>query len=387
MQVAGQLCYNAEMQAQLPQADPIALTHSNACAKFIRHKIKAQDGSISFADYMQLALYAPSLGYYVSGTTKFGEAGDFITAPEISPLFGGCVARFCQRLLQSELADAEIVEFGAGSGRLAYDVLSFLHQWDCLPSRYAILDLSPDLKAKQKLLLESLPKEARDCVVWLNQLPQDKTPRIFLANEVLDAMPVHRVLLTPEESQEYVVEIDEHDQFKWGLKTITSEILLNTVKTLRKDYLEELDRPYTTEINLNIQPWLQSLADACGAGYVLLCDYGFEAHEYYHPSRYMGTLMCHYRHHSHDEPFYLPGLQDITAHVDFSAVAASANNVGWEVADFTNQAGFLIEHGVEGLFAELAHSEREQYELAQALKKLTLPHEMGELFKVMILKK
>jgi SAM-dependent MidA family methyltransferase len=349
----------------------------------IGQAIQAKQGAISFADYMSLALYAPGLGYYSGGLAKFGEAGDFITAPELSALFGRCVAQQCAEILSE--TGGQILEFGAGSGKLALDVLSHLAELNCLPERYLIIEPSAELQQRQCQLLRAKMPTFIDKITWLNRLPENFVG-VVLANEVLDAMPVHLFEIDGQAIYERWVGL-QAEQFIWQKQPLAPELALTKrVNALKMNYGKDWPH-YISEVSLMIPAWLASVARMLQQGVVLLVDYGFPAHEFYHPERCEGTLMCHYRHHAHSDPFYYPGLQDITAHVDFTLVAEAASEAGFDIVGYTNQAAFLLNTGLlEGL-NKLAITEEDYFSLSQQVKKLTLPHEMGELFKVMALSK
>lgn len=338
-----------------------------------------QTGPLSFAEYMQLALYHPEFGYYSNSTKKFGEGGDFITAPEISPLFGQCIA---QQIISvfSELNNPDILEFGAGSGQLAVDVLLALASENQLPTHYYILELSAELKLRQrKKIAEKIP-QMQNKVIWLERLPQN-FEGVIIANEVLDAMPIHRFSFSKNKFWEYMVNC------KNGLLYETlapaNAILEKALSQKQSIFIED----YNSEINLLLPSWLASLSDCLSRGLVLLLDYGFPDHEYYHPDRHMGTLMCHYQHHAHNDPYFWPGLQDITAHVDFTATIKAAITAGFKLAGYTTQAHFLLSCGLMALAAKQPSSVETSWITNQAIKKLVLPSEMGELFKVMALTK
>lgn len=357
---------------------PVAQQLSLALSEIIAKKI-AQNGSLSFSGYMQLALYHPTLGYYNNGGQKFGEGGDFVTAPEISPLFGQCIAAHIAPVL-AELNNADVLEFGAGSGQLAVDVLQELDAVNQLPSHYYILELSAELQERQRQkIIGQMPKmEGR--VIWLTHLPEN-FQGVVLANEVLDAMPVDRFCFHDEAFWECMVDCDAG---------VLKEKLVSPNPRLIEalsQYGLELSDGYHSEINLHIPGWLSSLATCMTRGLVLLIDYGFPRREYYHPDRSMGTLMCHYQHYAQTDPYWMPGLQDITAHVDFTTVAESAVSAGFELAGYTTQAHFLLDCGLMELSANQQGTVRENWGMSQAIKKLVLPSEMGELCKVMALTK
>jgi len=366
----------------LPKPSDSALQHSQAVKKTIQNEIKAAGGWISFANYMQLALYAPSLGYYSSGSSKLGSAGDFVTAPEISSLFGRTLAQQAmQTLKQTEQAD--ILEFGAGSGKLALDLLLELEKLGCLPRNYFILEVSAELRQRQQALFKNNAPHLIPLLHWLDQLPT-KFNGLMLANEVLDAMPVHLVVWLGNQLLERGVTY-KNDTFIWKERRLHNGALFEAAAGLSAQVNVNKDRNnrYISEINLAIPSFISSMANILQHGLILLIDYGFGCKEYYHPQRNQGTLMCHYRHHAHDDPFYLPGLQDITSHVDFSAAMEAAENTDLELLGYTTQAHFLINCGITEILAQTpAELVGEYLPLSNQLQKLVSPAEMGELFKV-----
>lgn len=347
--------------------------------QYIRQYILSQpQGRIDFAHYMNLALYAPGLGYYSAGTQKFGKAGDFITAPELTPLFGQCIANQVAEVLHV-LGEGDVLEFGAGSGRLAVDVLQALATQQALPRRYYILEVSASLRARQQALLQETVPALMERVVWLDTLPT-AFEGVILANEVLDAMPVHRFRQAESGVQESFVYWEDKlvERFEEASGAVAAAVAALGVA---------FELGYTSEISLVIPAWIRSVADCLTCGVVLLVDYGFGRSEYYHPDRSMGTLMCHYQHRAHDDVFLHPGLQDITAHVDFTAVAEGAHAAGMEVMGYTTQAHFLMGCGLLEMLDMSGAASEASYQMAQAAKQLLLPSEMGELFKVIALGK
>jgi len=350
--------------ADLPTPEPQALAASRALLDRIGAELAAAGNWISFARYMELALHEPGLGYYASGARKLGAGGDFTTAPEISPLFGRALARQVAQLL--EPGDA-VLEFGAGSGALAEVLISELKDFE-----YEILETSPELKQRQQQRLGNR-------VRWLDRLPE-RFRGVMLANEVVDAMPVHALAWTRAGLLERGVCANE-GQLAWSDREATG-LVLNASKDL------EMDIPpsgrYEGELALFARAWMRSIAARLERGAILVIDYGFPAREYFHPQRSMGTLACHYRHHVHDDPFYLPGLQDVTAHVDFSALARAAADGGLTVLGYASQAQFLVNCGITDLLAQEDPSDAKRYlPAAAAVQKLLSPAEMGELFKVL----
>lgn len=355
-----------------PTADEQA--RSDMLVRRIRAEITSAGGAIGFDRFMELALYTPGLGYYSAPARRFGEGGDFVTAPEISPLFGRSLARPIAEVLDA-LGGGEILEVGAGSGKLAADLLSELGELGAMPDRYRILELGGELRARQQAMLEDRVPQLLSRVGWLDRLPDPGFRGVVIANELLDALPVVRFVSDEDGVRELHVAA-EPSGFAWrevpARPTVAERVAL-------------LDLPpgYVSEISLAAEPWVQSIAERVQRGLLLLIDYGFPRREYYHPQRASGTLMCHYRHRVHDDPLTLVGLQDITAHVDFTAVAAAGHAAGLSVVGYTSQAAFLLGSGLDRLLADSEPNDtRAHLALTQQVKKLTLPSEMGELFKV-----
>ena len=354
----------------LPPPAPDALAHSRRVAEHIRAAIQAAGGMIPFSRYMELALYAPGLGYYSAGARKFGAAGDFVTAPELSPLFSRCLARQCAEAL-AEVPQGSILELGAGSGVMAADMLLELQALGALPAEYLILEVSADLKERQRQTLISKAAGLFSRVRWLEALPTGFSG-VMVGNEVLDALPVERFLKRPGGFDEYCVR-EDGESLVWATRP-AGEQLAATLAAFETTLTEPLKPGYVSEINLGLMPLVSSLGAALERGALLLMDYGYPRAAYYHPERSMGTLMCHYRQRAHDDPFLYPGLQDITAHVDFTAVAEAGTASGLDLAGYTTQAHFLMALGVAGLAGA-------DMKAAQQVKLLTLPEEMGERFK------
>jgi len=365
----------------LPSPAPDAQAYSDTLKQRIASEITAAGGWIGFERFMELALYAPGMGYYSGGAHKFGAAGDFVTAPEMSPLFAQTIAAQAAQILRLSLP--QVIEVGAGSGRLAADLLLELEFRNALPERYAILDLSGELRARQRTTLEQRAPHLVDRVDWLDRLPEH-FDGLVLANELLDAMPVHLVVWGEEEIFERGV-AQENGAFAWSDRPATGR-LLERAQALAAEH--QIPPGYLSEICLAATDWTTAWGKILGRGALLLVDYGFPRHEYYHPHRHMGTLMCHYRHQAHGEPFFLPGLQDITAHVDFTAIAEAGFDAGLDVLGYTAQASFLINCGLVDILGRTPADDTLRYlPQAQALQKLTSPAEMGELFKVIALGK
>ena len=394
------------MQVDLPEPSAAARAASEALTRLIAAEIAASNGWISFARYMELALYAPGLGYYSGGAHKFGghrTGGDFLTAPELTPLFGRTLARQVAQILAA--SSPEIIEAGAGSGRLAVDLLLALDALGCAPERYRILELSGELRARQQATLAERAPQLADRVDWLDQLPE-RFSGCLLANEVLDAMPTH--VLRWDDGHD---EAPLPDVLECGVALADGRLamaerpatgaLLDAAMAVAAAL--PVVGPYRGEINLAARAWVSELARRLETGALLLIDYGLPRHDLYHPQRDGGTLRCHYRHRLHDDPLWLPGLSDITSHVDFTAVAEAGFDAGLEVLGYTSQAGFLMNCGIGELLegtrvgAGGTASERDTVpgaagditaaELRQrgAVNVLISPNEMGELFKVIAL--
>lgn len=365
-----------------PPRDADALRYSQRLADLIRAEIAAAGGRLPFDRFMELALYAPGLGYYAAGARKLGPEGDFVTAPEVSPLFGRCVAEQCHEVLKA-LGGGDLFELGAGSGALAAQLLSALALRDTVPERYLILEPSPDLATRQRALLAERTPSLAERVHWITA-PPPRLRGLILANEVLDAMPVHRFCIgTDSGIEELVVEIDG-DGFRSSTAKPISPRLPNAVRALQQEGLA-LEPGYCSEINLRLDPWIEMLSQTLDAGMALLIDYGYPRREYYLPERHGGTLMCHFRHQAHPDPFKNIGLQDMTAHVDFTALARAGTAAGLDLAGYTNQANFLLGCGLDRLVAESAGDTAALLELTAGVKQLVLPSAMGERFQVMAL--
>lgn len=362
---------------KLPQPSPEALAHSHRLVALLRERITGAGGGIPFDAYLETALYEPGLGYYAAGATRFGAGGDFITAPELSDLFARGIARQCADVLRA--VGGGIVEFGAGSGKLARDVLRCLEAMQQLPEFYAIVEPSPTLRQQQQQLLAAEPAQLRDRVDWWLELPSAPITGVILGNEVVDALPVKRFVLHADRVEELFVGIADDELVE--LPAAPTPELLAAVVPLLASLDESLPTPYRSEINLRQAPWLRTLGALLRHGMVLLVDYGYARHEYYHPQRDQGTLICHYRHHAHDDPLLWPGLQDISAFVDFTGLAEAAETAALTLCGYATQAGFLLSTVALPDPTDLAA--RDRAPLATALKTLTLPGVMGERFKVM----
>lgn len=360
----------------LPSASPDALAHSARLTDLLRQEIHAAGGWLSFARFMEQVLYAPGLGYYTAGARKFGAAGDFITAPGMTPLFGQALARQVAEVMQ--LSQAQILEVGAGSGRLAADILLELERIGQLPTHYFILDLSADLRERQQQTLANEVPHLLSRVSWLDALPE-RFSGVVVGNELLDAMPTEVVAWREAGIVERGVSLDEDGGFVWQERPATGALL-----AAAEEIGEQCNLPpgYESEISLAMRAWAAEWGHRLDQGALLLIDYGFPRREFYHQQRGRGTLMCHYRHHAHPDPFYLPGLQDVTVHVDFTAIIAAAHGAGLDLLGYTSQGQFLLGCGILECLAALPQDTPAYVKAAAAVGKLLMPHEMGELFKV-----
>ncbi|HMM46795.1 MAG TPA: SAM-dependent methyltransferase [Thiobacillaceae bacterium] len=356
----------------LPAPSADALAHSRRVAAHLAALIADAGGWIPFSGFMDAALYAPALGYYAAGATKFGAAGDFVTAPEMTPLFGRTLAHAIAPVLAE--TGGGILELGAGSGRLAADMLGELAQLGIAPPSYSILDVSASLRERQQRMIAS---EAHSTVRvhWLDTLPAHFRG-VIVANEVLDALPVELVHWTEAGPQVRGVTLED-GRFVWQDRPIADPVLRARAEAL------DLAPGYVSEINLAADALVTSLAGTLEHGLILLVDYGFGASEYYHSQRRAGTLRAHYRHHALDDVFHLPGLCDLTAHVDFSAVARAGIAAGLSLAGYASQATFLLHSGLGELLMQTPATDTTAYlPQANAVQRLVSPAEMGELFKV-----
>ncbi|MGK0280646.1 MAG: SAM-dependent MidA family methyltransferase [Patiriisocius sp.] len=363
----------------LPEPDDIARSHSDQLCELLSHRITVNGGRLSFADYMTQALYEPGLGYYMAGSAKFGADGDFITAPELTPLFGATLGREAKRVLDA--TGGGILELGAGSGRLATGLLKSFgqHLID-----YTILEPSAELSQRQQQFLKAeLTDDQFARVSWVDSLPSG-FKGFIIANEVMDALPVERFQV-----EEAVMQLCVNSNLQPKLCK-APESLVRAVKAIEADLGREIESGYLSEVCLLLEPWIASLADALDEGVVLLIDYGYPRKEFYSQERRAGTLSCYYRHRAHDDAFLWPGLQDITAHVDFTAVVESAVKNDLELLGYASQAAFLLDNGLLEIMEEQLGSlegESDRIELSRMIKTLTLPGEMGERFQVMALGK
>lgn len=379
----------------LPAPDAAAAAHGARVVEAIGAEMARSGGTITFARFMQLALHAPGLGYYSAGSGKLGSAGDFVTAPELSPLFARTLASPCHSALTALASGAgsptgTVLEVGAGTGILAAGLLAELEARGAPPDEYLILEISADLRERQARTLRERVPALAGRVRWLDELPAPGFRGVVIANELLDAMPVHRFVRTDGGVCESYVGMDEYEPaaFAWHLGEPSTPRLVERIEAIETALGTRLPAGYTSEVNFAAEDWVGSLGARLEAGLVLLIDYGFGRREYYHPQRGEGTLMCHYRHRAHADPLVLAGLQDITAHVDFTAIAEAADAAGLSVMGYTTQAYFLLASGLPDLAqAAGANDPAVQLDIANQVKRLTLPQEMGELFKVIGLTK
>jgi SAM-dependent MidA family methyltransferase len=362
----------------LPPPSPDAAAHSAALAEHIAMTIAAEGDWIPFSRYMELALYAPGMGYYTAGSRKFGVEGDFVTAPEISPMFARCFALQAVQVLDK--VGGDILELGPGSGLFAADLFGELKSVGKMPGRYRLLEVSPDLRQRQRELIAARFPEDLGRFEWIDALPE-KIRGMVIANEVLDVVPfdiVHRG--RDGQARERGVIVTEAG-FAWD----DAALPMGELKRRAEAVIPPGDYDYTTEISLAGEALVRTISSSLEAGLAVFIDYGFSEREFYHPQRSGGTLRCHYRHRFHGDPFFMPGLQDITAHVDFTAMARAAEQGGSEVLGFTTQAYFLISCGLAVLVSSGDPTATlSKLKATSAVHRLISPSEMGELFKVFV---
>jgi len=362
----------------LPVPDRDAQAHSARVVAHVRAEIARNGGFISFARYMELVLYAPALGYYVAGARRFGAAGDFVTGPELTPLYGGALARQVEAILAAR-SGGEVIELGAGSGALA---ASLLNEWaarNALPRCYRILEVSPALREQQRTTIEAASPAGAGCVEWLDRLPST-IEGVVVMNEVLDAIPPRIVARRGSRWFERGV-CWRDDALQWDERTL-DDARLRALAAARFP----VHGDYVSEINPAAEALVTTITRRIEAGALLAIDYGFPRHEYYHPQRSEGTLVGHYRHRVHADPFLWPGLSDLTAHVDFTAIAEAGERTGMTVAGFATQASFLLGCGILDRLNDVGAPDTVDYlRAAAAIQKLISPAEMGDLFKVLLL--
>ena len=364
----------------MPALDAAQRAQSEAMLASLRARIAARGGWIPFDEYLEQLLYAPGLGYYSAGAAKIGAAGDFTTAPELSGLFGACIARQCAPLLRG---GGDVLELGAGSGALAEVLLTRLAALEALPDHYAILETSADLRERQQQRLARLPSALHARLRWLDRLPASGLGGVILANEVADALPFQCFAVRAEGYTERGVALDALGGLCWAERP-ASVALGSELARLSAALPQPLSPGYRSELCLRLGPWIGSLAATLRWGWLLLFDYGLGQAELYHPQRTSGTLRCHYRQRAHDDPFLHPGLQDVTAWVDFTRLAGAAIDAGLALEGYCTQAAFLLGAGIDAEL-ESARSALERAQLASEARQLLMPEEMGEVFKAMAL--
>lgn len=370
---------------ELPAPDADAQAHSAELATAIRREIRAAGNSIPFSRFMELCLYAPGLGYYSAGATKFGGAGDFVTAPELGPLFAECVGEAVAPVLD-ELKDGWILEIGGGTGAFAGDLLNHLQSLGRLPARYCVLEPSAQLRHRQRQHLHAvLPKEVFARVEWLDRPFEQPWQGIVFANEVLDALPTTRFAIAEEEVWEDHVAIDRNDAFV-VVGRPADALVTAAVRHIERSLEHPFAEDYRSELLPQLPYWVQAVIGPMERGALLFVDYGYARGEYYQPQRSEGTLRAFRRHHVVDDVLAWPGLQDITASVDFTALAEAGTGAGFDFTGYCSQASFLIGNGLDRRLAaaeSLAADEVARLRLRQQVKRLTMPEEMGERFQVM----
>ena len=376
------MCSSQTINPDWTQPAAFASRHSVAVARHLRGQIEDAGGVLPFDQYMDMALYAPGLGYYATGTRKFGQGGDFVTAPEIGPLFGRSLAREVGLVLET-IDDACLLEFGAGSGALAQSLIEALSADGRLPSRYCILEISPDLRERQRQRLEPLAEHHGLKIEWLEQLPDEPLQGVILANEVVDAFAVTRFCVIQGRPWRAGISIDG-DGFAW--EWIDDLDPDSGAAKIVQQY--ELVEGFISEVCPRAQAWIHALGVSLQRGLALVIDYGFPAREYYLPERSQGTLRCHYQHRAHNDPLILPGIQDVTCHVNFSALAEAGRTAGFDVLGYTSQESYLLALGLLDLATpQPEDDENVMLSRAAEVKQLILPSQMGEAFKVMALGK
>src|SRR5574343_979057 len=363
----------------LPDATPDALAHSARLTDLLRREIAGNGGWLPFSRFMEGLLYAPGLGYYTAGARKFGAAGDFVTAPGMTGLFGQALAQQVAQVMAVSVPS--VLEIGAGTGRLAADLLLELERLGQLPTEYCILDLSADLRERQQATIATAAPHLLARVRWLDALPT-RFSGVVVANELLDAMPADIVAWQETGIAVRGVGLDDAGGFVWADRP-ASGALLAAAEEIGAQC--QLPPGFESEISLAVRAWAAEWGHRLDCGALLLIDYGFPRREFYHPQRGRGTLMCHYRHHAHPDPFYLPGLQDVTVHVDFTSVIASAHATGLDLLGYTSQGQFLLNCGILDQLAGIPNGTPEYIRATGAVNTLLMPHEMGELFKVIAL--
>lgn len=369
----------------LPAPEADAREHSDRLREFIATQIRAAGGAIPFARYMELALYTPGLGYYSAGARKFGADGDFVTSPELGPTFAECVAHATAPLFAQLGEERWFFELGGGSGAFAEAALKRFAALGSLPDRYVLLEPSADLRERQQHRLHStLPAELFARCQWLDGPPEREWRGVLFANEVLDALPTSRFLMRSGEVYEEFVALDRQGNFL-RVEQPADALLHAAVRHVERDMEAPFPDGYRSEILPQLPYWIQAVGGLLREGAMLFVDYGYPRREFYLPERSDGTLVCHYRHRAHGDPFLLPGLQDITAFVDFTALAEAGIHAGFDFSGYCAQSSFLIGNGLAHRLEDIESigDEVERYRRHQEVKKLTLPGEMGERFQAM----
>jgi len=368
----------------LPLPDADALEHSARLDALIRAQIAENDGAIPFSRFMELSLYAPGLGYYSAGASKFGESGDFITAPELGPIFAACVAESVAPVFTQIGPQARFFELGGGTGAFAEVALKRLMELDALPDRYCFLEPSAELRHRQReRLRERLVPPLFELVEWLDGPFEDEWDGVLFANEVIDALPTPRFAIEAGEVYEEHVAIEAGELVR--VLRPADAFLGNAVRHLERQLGREFEHGYRSEALPQLPYWVQAVSGGLRNGAMLFIDYGYSRGEYYLPERDDGTLRAYYRHRTHGEPLLWPGLQDLTASVDFTALAEAGVAAGFDFAGYCSQASFLLGNGMAGVLERIDRitDEGERLKRTQEVKRLTLPSEMGERFQVM----
>ena len=362
------------------------LSHVSSLLGIIKSRAD-QSGLIAFDEYMKTALYEPILGYYSSANSKIGEEGDFITAPEISSLFSYTCARQFMRVLQ-DLDSQNILEFGAGRGKFAADCISYLLQNKFNLDKYYIIEVSASLKLEQQNYLKKMVPRFYDNIIWLSEMPESSFNGVIFANEVLDAMPVSIFKKENKKIKEIVVDLNK-DELSFKTGSVENKSLLHAVKMIEEE-VGFLPDGFISEVNLWLRPWVKSLYQSLGAGAVFICDYGYNRFDYYSRMHSMGTIQCYYKHMVHDDPLINTGIQDITAHVDFTDLAVIADDIGFVIEGYTTQGQFLLANGISEIYKCQFENQTDKFlkiKEGQGLKKLVMPEEMGDMFKVLCISK
>ena len=373
------------MNSTLKKPNSEELSHISSLLDIIKKRAKSR--LIPFDEYMRIALYEPRLGYYSSANSKIGESGDFITAPEISSLFSYTFARQFMRILQ-DLESKKILEFGAGRGRFAADCISYLLQNKFDLDKYYIIEVSATLKLEQQEYLKKMVPDFYDNIIWLSEIPITGFNGVVFANEVLDAMPVSIFKKENKQIKEVFVSLYK-DKLHFKTGVVQNKKLLHAVNMIEEE-VGSLPDGFMSEVNLWAKPWVNALYHSLGAGAVFICDYGYNRFDYYSRRHSAGTIQCYYKHMVHDDPLIYTGIQDITAHVDFTDIAMAADDIGFVIEGYTTQGQFLLANGISEIYESYFANQDDQalkIKQVQGLKKLVMPEEMGDMFKVLCISK